>query len=229
MLEDPIRRHSVASRSTEAAEKLGLKGMAEDLSLRTICQGVHGASVSFQTPVLDHSKPGDSVRSSVERFFYMHNCLQSLPTPVEARQLVDRLWAPLASSTFELRQWVSNVQHCSILMNSGQSGQDLPGVPYGKIQSSTKRLLSIPRLELCAAVVGAQIATVTQLTLKISRITLWTDSTTVLMWVQSESCCFKVFVGTRVAEIQELTDIGFSKESCRRHHKSKDPERSHGA
>lgn len=71
-----------------------------------------------------------------------------------------------------------------------------------------KRLLSMPRLELCAAVVGAQIATVIQqeFTLKIRGITLWTDSTTVLMWLQSDSCRFKVFMGTRVAEIQELTD-----------------------
>lgn len=32
------------------------------------------------------------------------------------------------------------------------------------------------------------------------------DSTTVLEWLQSDSCCFKVFVGTRVSEIQELSD-----------------------
>lgn len=44
-----------------------------------------------------------------------------------------------------------------------------------------------------------------ELTLKIDQIILWSDSTTVLTWLQSESCRFKVFVGTRVAEIQELT------------------------
>lgn len=35
---------------------------------------------------------------------------------------------------------------------------------------------------------------------------MWTDSTTVLAWIQSDSCRFKVFVGTHIAEIQELTD-----------------------
>lgn len=45
----------------------------------------------------------------------------------------------------------------------------------------------------------------TELTLPIRRTVLWTDSTTVLSWLQSNSCRFKVFVGTRVAEIQELT------------------------
>lgn len=34
---------------------------------------------------------------------------------------------------------------------------------------------------------------------------MWTDSTTVLAWINSESCRFKMFVGTRIAEIQELT------------------------
>lgn len=35
---------------------------------------------------------------------------------------------------------------------------------------------------------------------------MWTDSTTVLAWIQSKSCRFKVFAGTHIAEIQELTD-----------------------
>lgn len=35
---------------------------------------------------------------------------------------------------------------------------------------------------------------------------MWSDSTTVLTWIQSDSRHFKVFVGTRIAEIQELTD-----------------------
>ncbi|XP_073669326.1 uncharacterized protein [Paramisgurnus dabryanus] len=70
-----------------------------------------------------------------------------------------------------------------------------------------KKQLSIPRLELCAALIGAQLFNLlqTELTLKIRRATLWSDSTTVLYWLLSDSCRYKVFVGTRVAEIQELT------------------------
>lgn len=45
-----------------------------------------------------------------------------------------------------------------------------------------------------------------ELTLKIQSITLWTGSLTVLTWMKSESCRFKVFVRTRVSAIQELTN-----------------------
>lgn len=71
-----------------------------------------------------------------------------------------------------------------------------------------KRQQTMPRLELCAALVGAQLKKLiqTELSLFLKQTTLWTDSTTVLEWLQSESCRFKVFVGARVSEIQELTD-----------------------
>ncbi|XP_028314116.1 uncharacterized protein LOC114470250 [Gouania willdenowi] len=70
------------------------------------------------------------------------------------------------------------------------------------------RQQSIPRLELCAAHIGAQLGAVLkrELTVSISSITYWTDSTTVLAWLLSPSCRYKVFVGARVADIQELTE-----------------------
>ncbi|XP_028301819.1 uncharacterized protein LOC114462917 [Gouania willdenowi] len=71
-----------------------------------------------------------------------------------------------------------------------------------------KRQQSIPRLELCAALAGAQLAKLieTEMSLPLRQTVLWSDSTTVLEWLQSDSCRYKVFVGTRVSEIQELTD-----------------------
>lgn len=73
---------------------------------------------------------------------------------------------------------------------------------------ASKRLHSIPHLELCAALVAGQLARVLEkeLTLPLARIVLWSDSTTVLTWLHSQSCRYKVFVGARVAEIQELTE-----------------------
>lgn len=71
-----------------------------------------------------------------------------------------------------------------------------------------RRLHSIPRLELCGALVAAQLAHVLEreLSLTVARTVLWSDSTTVLTWLHSQSCRYKVFVGARIAEIQELTE-----------------------
>ncbi|XP_038062588.1 uncharacterized protein LOC119733080 [Patiria miniata] len=76
-----------------------------------------------------------------------------------------------------------------------------------KCRVAPQRRTSMPRLELMAALVGAQLAQfVTQtLDVNIQYVTMWSDSTTVLTWIQSDSCRFKVFVGTRIAEIQTLT------------------------
>ncbi len=72
-----------------------------------------------------------------------------------------------------------------------------------------RKQMSMPRLELSAALTGAQMAKVLQreLTVTIRQVILWSDSTTVLRWLLSDSCRYKVFVGTRVAEIQSLTDV----------------------
>ncbi len=69
-----------------------------------------------------------------------------------------------------------------------------------------KKQQSIPHLELCAALTQLAKVVKTELNLPIHQFTLWTDSTTVLIWLHSDSCRFKVFVGTRVAKIQDITD-----------------------
>lgn len=56
----------------------------------------------------DNSQPGKEVRISIEKCFYVDNCLQIVPTIAEAWNLVDKLRALLASAGFELRQWASN-------------------------------------------------------------------------------------------------------------------------
>ncbi|XP_046578480.1 uncharacterized protein LOC124286175 [Haliotis rubra] len=72
-----------------------------------------------------------------------------------------------------------------------------------------KKQQTIPRLELSAALTGAQLADVllSELTLPVEKVMLWSDSTTVLAWIHSEPCRYKVFVGTRVAEVQTLTKV----------------------
>ncbi|XP_067303718.1 uncharacterized protein [Pseudorasbora parva] len=317
------------------------------------------ATFALQKHARDHGGPGEGVRHSVERCFYVDNCLQSVRTAEEAKELVDQLREVLGSGGFEIRQWACNIpdvlRHLPAEARSDSMerwlSHDEPGLaepalglswhwgtdilgyknrpleygaltmrnvykvlarqydplgfiapyttraklivqsmwdkprdwddplipqdllkvwkeweselhllscislprPYAPVQSdqmvasrqihvfsdaseraygsvsylrtedtqgqvylaflaarsrvAPRRQHSIPRLELCGALTAAQLAKTLEreLTLKTDQTILWSDSTTVLTWLQSESCRFKVFVGTRVAEIQELT------------------------
>lgn len=317
------------------------------------------ATFALQMHARDHGGPGDGVRHSVEHCFYVDNCLQSVDTAEEARELVDRLREVLASGGFEIRQWACNIpdvlrhlpaearsdsmerwlSHDELGLSEPALGLswhwetdtlgyksrpleygpltmrnvykvlarqydplgfiapyttrakmivqsmwdkprdwDDPQIPqdlqkawkeweselhllssislsrhyasaqadqmvasrqihvfsdaseraYGAVsylrtedtegrvhlaflaarsRVAPRRQHSIPRLELCGALTAAQLAKTLEreLTLKTDQTILWSDSTTVLTWLQSESCRFKVFVGTRVSEIQELT------------------------
>ncbi len=94
------------------------------------------------------------------------------------------------------------------LRTTDQGGETYLSFIIAHSSITPKRAHSIPKLELCGSLVAAQLAKLleNELTLHVQCISLWTDSTTVLQWLNSESCHFKVFVGNRIAEIQELTD-----------------------
>lgn len=66
---------------------------------------------------------------------------------------------------------------------------------------------TIPRLELCGALLGARLCTKVQssLTLKIDMCRFWCDSTIVLGWLSTPSNQLNPFVRNRVNEIQEST------------------------
>ncbi|GBO02627.1 hypothetical protein AVEN_37970-1 [Araneus ventricosus] len=66
---------------------------------------------------------------------------------------------------------------------------------------------SVPKLELCAAVLLAQLVkrVLCAIKLEINDIYLWSDSTIVLAWIQHEPWELKIFVANRISAIQELT------------------------
>ena len=69
------------------------------------------------------------------------------------------------------------------------------------------RQVTIPRLELMAALLASRLArTIYNELRKKPEVTLWSDSQIVLHWLHSESTTKKASVGVRVAEIQSEWD-----------------------
>ena len=69
------------------------------------------------------------------------------------------------------------------------------------------RTLSLPRLELCAAVTGVRLyqQIIKEIDLTIHQIYFWSDSTLTLQYISNTTQRFKVFVANRVTEILDAT------------------------
>ena len=83
--------------------------------------------------------------------------------------------------------------HCSLVM--------------GKSRLAPLKSVTIPRLELSAAVVATRLDKMVrdELDIPVHRYTFWTDSTCVLRYVNNEATRFQTFVANRIATIREAT------------------------
>nr|XP_039264536.1 uncharacterized protein LOC120340360 [Styela clava] len=90
-----------------------------------------------------------------------------------------------------------------------ESGEVHCAFVKGTARVTPKKLVTIPRLELTAAVVATEVAhSVTNaLDYEIHEICYWTDSMTVLQMLNSRSQRFKTFVANRVNIIQSISDV----------------------
>lgn len=79
----------------------------------------------------------------------------------------------------------------------------------GKTKCAPPKMLSVPRLELQAAVLATRLsASIKEIHNELlpKKIVYWTDSTTVVSWVRSDHRRYKSFVAHRIAEILEGSD-----------------------
>ncbi|KAF0717060.1 Integrase catalytic domain-containing protein [Aphis craccivora] len=100
---------------------------------------------------------------------------------------------------------------CVYLTCTKRDGSRTSRLVCAKSRVAPLKMLSIPRLELCAAVLLSKLIKkfVPSLRIKIERTFLWTNSKVVLSWIASEVSRWKTLVANRVGEIHNLT-LGYS-------------------
>ncbi|XP_018405041.1 PREDICTED: uncharacterized protein LOC108781544 [Cyphomyrmex costatus] len=69
------------------------------------------------------------------------------------------------------------------------------------------KAVSLPRLELCAALLLARLIAKVREALDHLKVFLWSDSTIALNWITSPSRRWSTFVANRVGEVQRITEI----------------------
>lgn len=96
---------------------------------------------------------------------------------------------------------------CSYLRMENEYGQVHCSLVASKARVSPTKVTTIPRLELTAALVAAEVGTLIkeELQIKFDEELFWTDSRVVLGYIHNESRRFHVFVANRVQKIRNLT------------------------
>ncbi|XP_055633331.1 uncharacterized protein LOC129773712 [Toxorhynchites rutilus septentrionalis] len=130
--------------------------------------------------------------------------------PILAKLTVPRCVLPNQQREYQLHCFSDASQRgygsCVYVVGQNASGEIERHLLIAKSRVAPLRGLSIPRLELCAAVLGSQLVQKLRTTeFVVASATFWTDSTVVLHWIRSVSTKWKVFVSNRIAEVQGLT------------------------
>ncbi|CAG9134394.1 unnamed protein product [Plutella xylostella] len=96
---------------------------------------------------------------------------------------------------------------CVYLRSTNDAGDVNVRLLCSKSRVAPLKTATIPRLELCGALLGARLAdrVTTALRGTVTKKTFWTDSTIVLGWIKTQPKVLKTFVCNRIQEIHELT------------------------
>ncbi|XP_051166617.1 uncharacterized protein LOC127284933 [Leptopilina boulardi] len=99
---------------------------------------------------------------------------------------------------------------CIYLRSTDNSGNHHISIVCAKSKVAPVSPVTLPRLELCAALLLSRLYNITKnsLSFENQRVFFWSDSTIVLQWLKTDASTLKTFVSNRISEIQTNTKNG---------------------
>ncbi|KAF0024907.1 hypothetical protein F2P81_021788 [Scophthalmus maximus] len=93
----------------------------------------------------------------------------------------------------------------SYILLTNEKDQKITSFLIGKSRVAPLKQVTVPRIELTAAVIAVKMVKILQLELqlKLDKSTFWTDSVTVLKYIENDAAHYKTFVANRVSFIKE--------------------------
>ncbi|KAJ8951485.1 hypothetical protein NQ318_000180, partial [Aromia moschata] len=146
------------------------------------------------------------VIQKLSKSFYVDNCVTSVSNMEALETFIKQSCLLMEEAKFELRGWeYTNPYAAVVFLRKEQHNEVSIHLMAAKARVAPLKKMTMPRLELMAATIGARLCKSVQddLTHKIEAV-LWSDSSTVISWICRKDD-WSPFVGNRVLEIRSLT------------------------